>query len=144
MAKCGTLISSDPNIGVVGKSLTLQWTDTSVKDATEVMIFVGQLTTNTLLLMWKIQFSSPNPSWTVTEISGGVPEAVFNKNTSMTNEGNKVFKLTIKSVPADIERFKFVCKVQEGIWSIPAEKQITVKLASESIFRNIYLKTWLL
>ena len=125
---------SDPYIGVVGKSLILNWTYSSTKSPTEVTILVGQLNKTDLLKIWTIQLSSDKPLWGKTEIDSGLPEAVFNNNTLMKSEGRTKFSLTIKSVPANVKIFRFVCKVAEDIWSVAAQGQSTVKLASESIF----------
>lgn len=133
---CGTVHSSGTYIGVVGNSLILNWTYSSTKSPTEVTILVGQQNKTNLLKIWTIKLSDDKPIWKETEIDSGLPEAIFNKNTTIESEGRTNFSLTIKSVPANVEEFRFVCKVAEDVWSVAAQSQITVKLASESIFAH--------
>ena len=138
LVDCGTLQGSNPNIGVVEQSLVVNWTYKSNKDPTEVTILVGHLNKTYMLKIWAISFSDINPIWTETDIDSSNPEAVFAKNTVIRNEGTKVFHLTLKSVPANVQEFRFACRVLEGAWSTPVLEDITIKLASEFIVAHFF------
>ena len=135
---CGTLQTSNPNIGVPGRSMTMRWTYSSSKLPTSITILVGQRNQTDLLKLWELILPSLKPLWKETEIDSGAPEAVFNNRTAMTNESTKEFNLTLKSVPKTIEDFRFVCRIKEGKWSIPTEEEIRIKLASKFIFAFLF------
>ena len=135
---CGTLQTSNPNIGVPGRSMTMRWTYNSSKLPTSIIILVGQRNQTDLLKLWELILPSLKPLWKEIEINSRAPEAVFNNKTTMTNEGTKEFNLTIKSVPKTIENFHFVCQIVEGRWSIPTQEEIRIKLASKFIFAFLF------
>jgi len=129
----GKLQTSNPNIGVLDQSMTMHWNYSSNKQPTKITILVGQQNQTDLLKLWELILPSLMPLWKKTEIDSGAPEAVFNNKTAMTNVSTKEFILTLISVPSNIEKFRFVCKIVEDKWSIPTQEEIKIKLASQPL-----------